>query len=65
MAGDLVRILEQAKQNVPEFLLLAKTSDPSAATENRTGSKFGGRDIRRNTVQQNAQPVSHEPEENW
>lgn len=61
MANDLVRILEQANQNVPEFLLLSKTEDRS--TGSRTATKFGARDVRRS--QQNAQPISHEPHEEW
>lgn len=57
LAADLVRILEQAKQPVPDFL---KTAGGGGGDFNKRG--FGGRDVRRSNV-----PEAHgaDEDEDW
>uniref|UniRef100_A0A182NTB4 RNA helicase n=1 Tax=Anopheles dirus TaxID=7168 RepID=A0A182NTB4_9DIPT len=60
IAGDLVKILTQAGQTVPDFLKDAGGSGSYAS------SQFGGKDIRDSFgARVDAQPVALEPEEDW
>ncbi|XP_050082821.1 ATP-dependent RNA helicase vasa [Anopheles aquasalis] len=65
IASSLVKILQQANQNVPDFLgHLAGNSGGGGGAFN--GSTFGGRDIRDSAGSRiDAQPAKQEPEELW
>lgn len=57
IASDLVKILEQAGQEVPSFLSGAGASGSGAGS-----SGFGGRDVRRAAP---SMPTANEEEEEW
>lgn len=66
MANDLVKILDQANQEIPEFLVQQAHSCGPSANGVRTQNlrnEFGGIDMRRND--RNREPFAHEPLENW
>ncbi|XP_049318408.1 ATP-dependent RNA helicase vasa isoform X6 [Bactrocera dorsalis] len=69
IASDLVKILEGASQEVPEFL--RSCSGVGGGGFSNTQSKFGGRDVRKNVQQSDdnfitsAGPGPLEEEENW
>lgn len=73
IAGDLVKILKQANQPVPDFFLSVSGSGGGGGGGFR--SKFGGRDVRRSkNVETNensgyaavtSEPTAQEPEEEW
>ncbi|XP_061509051.1 ATP-dependent RNA helicase vasa isoform X1 [Anopheles gambiae] len=61
MASDLVKILTQAGQSVPDFL-----KDAGGSGSYMGSSQFGGKDIRDSYGSRvDAQPVALEPEEEW
>ncbi|XP_049286817.1 ATP-dependent RNA helicase vasa [Anopheles funestus] len=61
MASDLVKILTQAGQSVPDFL-----KDAGGASTYMGASQFGGKDIRDSHGSRvDAQPAALEPEEAW
>lgn len=61
MAQDLVKILTQAGQTVPDFL-----GSAYAGGSYNGSSQFGGKDIRDSFGSRiDAQPAQQEPEENW
>lgn len=62
IASSLVRILQQADQVVPEFLLLTGTS---SAVDNFRSGKFSARDVRTVRNREHAQPAPQEIEEKW
>lgn len=63
IAADLIRILTNADQLVPEFLK-ANAGNEMAARPNRD-MRFGGRDVRTHRKPENTQPSAQEPEEHW
>ncbi|XP_049548557.1 ATP-dependent RNA helicase vasa [Anopheles darlingi] len=64
IAGDLVKILQQANQTVPDFL--KHLADGGGGGGAFNGSTFGGRDIRDTDGSRiDAQPAQQEPEELW
>ncbi|XP_050320855.1 ATP-dependent RNA helicase vasa isoform X7 [Bactrocera neohumeralis] len=69
IASDLVKILEGASQEVPQFL--RSCSGGGGGGFSNTQSKFGGRDVRKNVQQSDdnfitsAGPGPLEEEENW
>lgn len=69
LASDLVTILEQAAQEVPQFLLQQARCFGPAANGERTFTRrteFGGLDMRQFRAQRrNREPVAHEPLVKW
>ncbi|XP_035783109.1 ATP-dependent RNA helicase vasa-like [Anopheles albimanus] len=66
IAGDLVKILQQANQTVPDFLKHLATGNGGGGGDAFNGSTFGGRDIRDSGGSRiDAQPTQQEPEELW
>lgn len=58
LASDLIKILTDANQEVPEFL-----GSGGGGGGGGGGSQFGARDVRRNA--NNSAPAVQEPEEEW
>lgn len=65
IAPELVKILEEADQEVPNFLL--NVSSCGRGRGGNRGSRFGGHDIRHddNFGTIGSEPQPHEPEETW
>ncbi|XP_058986055.1 ATP-dependent RNA helicase vasa isoform X1 [Musca domestica] len=69
IAGDLVKILEGAGQEVPDFL--QNFSSGGGGGDYGNGSRFGGRDVRKNVPQNDdnfvtsSGPAALEEEEEW
>lgn len=51
IAGDLVKILEGAGQEVPDFLQNFSSGGGGGGGDYGNGSRFGGRDVRKNVPQ--------------
>ncbi|XP_071440595.1 ATP-dependent RNA helicase vasa isoform X2 [Hetaerina americana] len=68
LAKDLVKILQQANQEIPPWLLTAASAGGFSSGGNSHGGRFGGRDFRRfgqNETASNPEPVVEEEEEVW
>lgn len=56
MASDLVKILEQADQNVPEFLLESAMNGDGASNQSYSNrNRYGGQDVRNDHQQSDYQ----------
>lgn len=64
LAAALVRILHQADQQVPVFLLHVGECAAVPPTDKRR-SMFGGRDVRKQREFKSREPTAQEPNEDW
>lgn len=66
MASPLVKILHQADQEVPAFLLSVGDVEPaSSGSADKRRNMFGGRDVRKDREFKSREPQAQEPEEDW
>lgn len=65
LACDLVKILEQAEQDIPEFLVKLSRSMPSSNQLDRPRNAFGGLDMRNRKANRRREPAAHEPVVDW